>query len=473
MKKILFLILSLLGTLQSSAQCSLSVSTPVEDITGDWLVDISLHNPGVKITTIQFDLTVSSDFSFDPDNYNFAARAKKLVGGKLMDTHSIYAHPITNGGTIRVLVYSMDTEAIQGEDGVFMTIRLTGLGSAHAAPCNLTNVVLAQLDDEGRIKDEVIYPQAVINDYSMPCYDVMDDDAVVIGAMNETQLNEMQTCFITNPSLKLVNLTHCTNAEMGSLPILNDEAWIYCAFKGQVDNTERVLYMEGDKLVKDELVLDESADVCLLPIDFVAKEFLYKRNFKNDKWQALYLPVELDVAKLLPNYAVANVESIKEKSGIFYVVANSITEGTLKPNTPYFIKAKNTGEQTIAQSGVNASKSSEESISLYAGSSTFTFTGSYALKTDMYATGAYGMSDGGLKQAENASVSLGTYRWFMLITGGAGVKEFRLLIDSEEADGLSMVESEKKEAVTFDLQGRRVSPRAHGVYITNGKKVLR
>ena len=46
---------------------------------------------------------------------------------------------------------------------------------------------------------------------------------------------------------------------------------------------------------------------------------------------------------------------------------------------------------------------------------------------------------------------------------------------AREATGISSVNSDvqKKEDVIYDLQGRRVAHPSHGIYIINGKKVVK
>lgn len=69
-------------------EISMSVSTPVED-NGDWVVQVSMDNPGQSITTLQFDLSIPEDFSYTAGNYLLTSRATIIRGGREVDTHSV------------------------------------------------------------------------------------------------------------------------------------------------------------------------------------------------------------------------------------------------------------------------------------------------------------------------------------------------------------------------------------------------
>ena len=68
--------------------------------------------------------------------------------------------------------------------------------------------------------------------------------------------------------------------------------------------------------------------------------------------------------------------------------------------------------------------------------------------------------------------TIGANKAYLTYSGGAGAREFFLF---DEATGIEMptVEDVNADAVVYDLQGRRVAQPTKGLYIVNGKKVIK
>ena len=84
----------------------------------------------------------------------------------------------------------------------------------------------------------------------------------------------------------------------------------------------------------------------------------------------------------------------------------------------------------------------------------------------------------------NGAMQIGSFRAYFQLNAPSAVKEFRLNIDGEDSETpLLSPEGEDIEAsprgglkgVFYDLSGRRLSgkPTQHGIYIYNGKKILK
>ncbi|MCQ2129576.1 MAG: leucine-rich repeat domain-containing protein, partial [Bacteroidaceae bacterium] len=92
-----------------------------------------------------------------------------------------------------------------------------------------------------------------------------------------------------------------------------------------------------------DVELSEGADKVYVPVEATVNDLQYKRTFNNTDWQALYVPFELDVKNDLAGFNVYEVST----SSADAINVTLITEGKTSANTPYLIKAKATGEQTI------------------------------------------------------------------------------------------------------------------------------
>lgn len=123
-------------------------------------------------------------------------------------------------------------------------------------------------------------------------------------------------------------------------------------------------------------------------------------------------------------------------------------------------------------------------LTLTSTSSTFDFTGIYTRKTstaedmDWYVLGA---STGNFSKRNAAGQSLNPFRFFLKKTdrenpytrnnAPSNAIEIRAFGDATEIQQL-MSEANEENAVIYDLQGRRITEPASGIYVVNGKKML-
>ena len=217
----------------------------------------------------------------------------------------------------------------------------------------------------------------------------------------------------------------------------------------------------------------------------------YTRTFNNTDWQALYVPFSMDYDEWSEKYDIAEINNFVEydddDNGVYdrtYLVVLKKTSGSTEPNTPYLIRAKETGTHSLVLQNKTLEVAESNSIDCRSVKNEYTFTGTYTKVTDMYANGYYAMNGGHLQQPASASVALNPQRWYMAVTsrtGGSSVKAqtIRILVDGEDdVEGIcEFVNSEisKLGNVGFDLTGRVVKPAntARGVHIVNGKKLIK
>ena len=494
MKKYILAILTTLGCMTLQAQktsIKMAVSLPTEQ-DGDWVVTVSMDNPDDVVTSMQFDLTIPSDFSYTAGNYLFSERCQEKKLGKMMDTHSLVSTSTSGGGTIRVIVYSNDNKAVQGTTGCVVSFFLSGSGTADPTPCNLTNVVISTLKEDNTIDPTGRYPQPVIGDSTLQCYDTMGHDVLIIGSLTDKQLEEVNLSLNTNGEVRNIDLRRCDEESMGLLTTNNDRPVIICHHKGQVDNTKNGVYMEGDVWQSELMEIDDHVDDYLLPVDIHAKQFRYRRNFSNTDWQALYLPVELPVENLPTGCLVASFKGTETDSEGLWLMGTLVKTGTMSANTPALIKMETTGEQLLEIEEAELKATKEGTVSFGNGSGCLDITGSYAQRNDLYALDAYAMAGGTLMRPSSDGVTLGCFRW--MVTTSAGVKPM-IFID-ETITGIDLIHDSKTESSEiffdersgkadyfdersgktdyYDLQGRKAHGRSKGVLINrNGKKIWR
>lgn len=214
----------------------------------------------------------------------------------------------------------------------------------------------------------------------------------------------------------------------------------------------------------------------------------YVRNFANTKWQALYVPFDIPVTDdLLAQFEFAKINDTHqsqngEKTEIeFFTV--EVGE-VVKANTPYLVKAKSTGQQTMTVPNTTVYLTEEKSIDCSTTELLFTFTGIYTQRTsaEEQLAQCYAMAGGGLAQAEDGyTVTLSPYRFYMVVTNRFSDERVNLSIslringDDETTviDMIPLSDSRTTEGeVLYDLSGRQITNPAEGIYIKNGKKYI-
>ena len=221
----------------------------------------------------------------------------------------------------------------------------------------------------------------------------------------------------------------------------------------------------------------------------------YTRTLPNMLWNPLYVPFKIPYEALEENYEVAYINAMhsydNDDNGeidemIMEIV--KIKAGTLKPNHPYLIKAKNEKAKAMSIVLENATLYPTEITTLDCSSvyTKFTITGTYQEMTSSDLNGSLIIStDGAWKKLASTSI-LKPFRFYLTISSREGspveiedeaMSRVRIRVMGEEdyATGIDEVNTENANVKTavYDLSGRRVNaPAKGGVYIINGKKVI-
>ncbi len=217
------------------------------------------------------------------------------------------------------------------------------------------------------------------------------------------------------------------------------------------------------------------------------KKISYSRSYSNTQWQSLYIPFSIKYEDWKNDFELARINDVHQfdydedgEIDLTELEAIKIKTGYTEPNTPYLIKAKNTGNKTTTSTNEILYKTEENTFDVTSWNTKFCFTGTYKTitGTDMMANGYYAMGGGTLKQAASASSDLQPFRWYMSVTDRNGnpkaVNEVKIMVfdDEWDADNVELTTNDKQEAEMYDLSGRKVKNATKGIYIKNGKKVL-
>ena len=224
--------------------------------------------------------------------------------------------------------------------------------------------------------------------------------------------------------------------------------------------------------------------------DLEGVDVSYTRNFNNVKWQALYLPFSLKYEDWKDDFEMAYINSIIQRDNDddgeideTEVGIIKMKSGSTRPNAPYLIRAKTTGEKTLSVKNTTVYAAPEESyVDCSTTTATFFFVGTY--NTIPYETlaeyGYYAMGGGELVMSNGSDLK--PFRWFMDVetrsyrpSSHDRAKVITLkVLDEEETTGVANIQHQSANTQLYDLNGRKVSENnlKPGVYVKNGKKVV-
>ncbi|MCQ2206008.1 MAG: Omp28-related outer membrane protein, partial [Bacteroidaceae bacterium] len=212
----------------------------------------------------------------------------------------------------------------------------------------------------------------------------------------------------------------------------------------------------------------------------------YTRDFPSTEWQALYVPFAINYDEWEEEYEMARIYNFIDyddnNDGTFdrtYLVVQKLTSGSTEANMPYLIRAKENGSHSLELTGRILERAANNSTDCGSVDYDYTFTGTYAGISDMKSAGYYALVDGVLRSTDKPNVPLHPQRWYLDITPRSGAKTsvkaqaIHILVDDEEATVGIEAPSMEKSSMAVDITGRSIRGNVKGLYIVNGKKVIR
>lgn len=283
-------------------------------------------------------------------------------------------------------------------------------------------------------------------------------------------------------------------------------------FEGQMDNfipSNVTLYVPNDSEStysaaegwRDFDIKETEIEVELIDgqtfnnVENKVRDISYYRTLPNLQWNALFVPFEIPVSDLTDEYDVAYINDIHSYDKDFNGEIDQmemeviyIKEGTLHANHPYLIRAKNdeAKEMSIVVTDAtlySSAKADRTSIACSSAYTDFEVIGTYEKMSAEELDGCYAISTSGAWSPIASGASLNPFRLYMTITNrdGSPVKvsqsaqaRINIRVQGEDnATGITETENTKVKTENFDLSGRRVERMQKGIYIVNGKKVVR
>lgn len=218
----------------------------------------------------------------------------------------------------------------------------------------------------------------------------------------------------------------------------------------------------------------------------------YTRNLASQQWTTLYLPFEIPFEMIADDYRVASVNALfaqdNNANGAIdhlQLQAIELEDGVLKANHPYLLKPKTEEamDMDIYLENTVLYPSESKTVSFSAKYPKFDITGIYDNTSANHLGAYYTLTDNGTWQPIVSILDIRPYRFYLLI------REMSNSLIQVEDDALSSISISVVDAATgidqvqglgdgksveiFDISGRRVNAFTNGVYIINGKKVVK
>ena len=221
----------------------------------------------------------------------------------------------------------------------------------------------------------------------------------------------------------------------------------------------------------------------------------YTRTLPNMLWNPLYVPFKIPYEDLQENYEVAYINAMhsydNDDNGEIDDMVMEIVKikaGTLKPNHPYLIKARNAEamEMSIVQEKTTLYPAEIATLNCSSVYTKFEITGTYQEMTFEKLNGSLVLTTDGAWKKLSSTSTLKPFRFYLTISSREGSPveiadeamsrvRIRVMGEDDNATGIDEVKTANDELKSeiYDLSGRRVSaPAKGGVYIVNGKKVI-
>ena len=222
----------------------------------------------------------------------------------------------------------------------------------------------------------------------------------------------------------------------------------------------------------------------------------FTRNFTK-YWEPLYIPFSLKYEDWKDDFEVARINGIHQYDDnddgnidrtILEFVKMKNDDSVIEPNTPYLIKAKNSGKKTISVENTTVYEAAVNHIECTTTTESFIFTGLYkklsVWSIPQLANGKnYAMYEGNLSEEITTLSNIGPYRWYMTrenrnsaygINNNNTAKEISIRVVGEETTGIANIQHASPNTQTYDLNGRKVNENnlKPGMYVKNGRKFV-
>lgn len=497
------LIAAVFGLSHAFAAPSMTVSEIYyNDGYGYWGINIGITNDGVPVNAFQCDVAIPDGFEFAASGGTYlTAFTSRVVSAKGLDGLVSYSHTcaasLRSNGALRLVTYSVANTVFNGDDGDVIFVALAKADDTEAMPAslkvNLTNQVLTYIEDSG-VKS--IYPDGIINDDGLICYDSMGNH-VAMYAMGYYPTDEafyddlraVNADLATNDRVVTIDMTKFLYYGAITFEPKNPNALFFCCVPGQILNTENV-FCENEETGEWEcetLVLHDDGLSFEMPEDrkAVARSFTFDRTFPAGQWSTVMLPVSLSneqtAALTAAGVSLARLSGYDEETAqVTYA-----TSGSFEANVPYFVRPSSASQVFAGLSNLSVEATA---VTTVPSAGRLSMYGNYDYRLISSEPGlfryGYDVTTGDFVKIGNNG-RLGPFRCYLELAGVSEAKAAPRITIKADGGDITAIEDIRGGASgpaaplkIYTVDGRRVNAATvdelpAGVYVVNGRKVVR
>ena len=226
-------------------------------------------------------------------------------------------------------------------------------------------------------------------------------------------------------------------------------------FTADTENHTLTLAVYG----KQSLTLDENATEQIDAYEYA--DVTVNRAF-NEGWNAVVLPFDTEAFN---NAKIVELDN-ETVDGEGNVTLKFKQAESIKANVPYLVNFPAAVPSDKVFYGVNVAPAEAKVEGEY-----FDFVGTH-VKATVVSEGDYVISGGKLSKA-TTDIELKGGRTFFKAKTQAGVRSVTLSFDDDVTTGISVISNATVQKSIYNLQGQKVNKASKGIFIENGKKVIK
>ena len=251
-----------------------------------------------------------------------------------------------------------------------------------------------------------------------------------------------------------------------------DDARCYVVFK----NGEYLTHVTGTSYAIDEEgVYAVRAANEMGGLGAASTGVVFKRNISANKWSTIVLPFDIAASDIETVFgADAIVAELTDGTDTQINFTTTLTDNKMKANQPYAIKVASAFTAAAISIQPSTLQPSKETPTQHVAN--WDFVGTYT--NGIIPQDSYFFNSNKLWQATDDTNTIAPFRAYFTFTGGAAARDINFVIDGETT-GINRPSSQPHSTTEgssyYTLDGRKLSgkPTQKGVYIVNGKKLLK
>lgn len=251
-----------------------------------------------------------------------------------------------------------------------------------------------------------------------------------------------------------------------------DDARCYVVFK----NGEYLANVTGTSYaIDDEGIYTVRAANEMGGLGAASTSVAFKRNIAAAKWSTIVLPFDIAASDIETVFgAGASVAELTGGTDTQIIFTTTLTDNKMKANQPYAIKVASAFTAAAISIQPSTLQPSKEAPTQHVAN--WDFVGTYT--NGIIPQDSYFFNSNKLWQATDDTNTIAPFRAYFTYTGGVAARDINFVIDGETT-GISRPSSQPLSTTEgssyYTLDGRKLSgkPTQKGVYIVNGKKLLK